>query len=295
MLAQILVRAAERFGNKPALITDTRTLSYGELDALSGRVAAALAARGIAPGDRVSIYAPNGWEWIVAYHGILKAGAVVNPINVMLTATEVRYVLADCGARAIFCGADKTSAVLEAVRNVPGVEHVVCFGERLGSAVDFAALLAESAPRPNVPAAAPLALSTIGYTSGTTGHPKGAMQSHRAVFLNCALTGTMHLRTERDIVVTALPAPHVYGNVVINSIFMAGGTVVLMERFDPEVALERIAKYRATLFEGVPAMYMTILAHPALGRFDLSSLTRDRKSTRLNSSHSAKSRMPSSA
>src|SRR5437867_230093 len=70
------------------------------------------------------------------------------------------------------------------------------------------------------------------YTSGTTGHPKGAMQSHRAVFLNCALTGTMHVRTDRDVVVTALPAPHVYGNVVINSIFMAGGTVVLMERFD---------------------------------------------------------------
>jgi long-chain acyl-CoA synthetase len=100
------------------------------------------------------------------------------------------------------------------------------------------------------------------------------MQSHRAVLLNCALTATMHVRTEADVVVTALPAPHVYGNVVINSIFMAGGTVVLMERFDPEGALARIERHRATLFEGVPAMYMTMLAHPDLGRFDLSSLTR---------------------
>ena len=107
MLGQILPRAAARYGNKPALITDTRTLSYVELDALSDHVAAALAARRIAPGDRVSLYAQNRWEWIVAYHGILKAGAVVNPINVMLTAQEVRYVLADCGARAIFCGPDK--------------------------------------------------------------------------------------------------------------------------------------------------------------------------------------------
>jgi acyl-CoA synthetase (AMP-forming)/AMP-acid ligase II len=65
--------------------------------------------------------------------------------------------------------------------------------------------------------------------------------------LNCALTGTMHVRTERDVIVTALPAPHVYGNVVINSIFMAGGTVVLMERFDPEGVLERIARHRATI------------------------------------------------
>jgi len=84
----------------------------------------------------------------------------------------------------------------------------------------------------------------------------------------------MHVRTERDVVVTALPLPHVYGNVVINSIFMAGGTVVLMERFDPEGALERIARYRATLFEGVPTMYMTMLAHTRLGQYDLSSLTR---------------------
>jgi long-chain acyl-CoA synthetase len=274
MLAQILTRAAARFGNKLALVTDTRTLSYAELDALSDRVAAALAARGIAPGNRVSLYSQNRWEWVVAYHGILKAGAVVNPINVMLTAKEVRYVLGDCGARAIFCGPDKAPAVLEAARDVPGVEHVVSFGDAPGDALDFAALLAERASPPNVPTAAPTALSTIGYTSGTTGHPKGAMQSHRAVFLNCALTGAMHLRTERDVVVTALPAPHVYGNVVINSLFMAGGTVVLMERFDPEGALERIARHRATLFEGVPAMYMTMLAHPALGRFNLSSLTR---------------------
>lgn len=274
MLGQILPRSAARHGHKPALITDSRTLSYAELDTLSDRVAAALAARCIAPGDRVSLYSQNCWEWIVTYHGIVKAGAVVNPLNVMLTAEETRYVLSDCGARAIFCGSDKASAVLNATRDIPDVEHVVSFGEAPAGALPFEMLLAERAPRPDVPLAAPAALSTIGYTSGTTGHPKGAMQSHRAVFLNCALTGTMHVRTERDIVVTALPAPHVYGNVVINSLFMAGGTVVLMERFNAEGALERITRHRATLFEGVPAMYMAMLAVPNLGQFDLSSLTR---------------------
>jgi long-chain acyl-CoA synthetase len=274
MLGEILPRAAARYGNKTALVTDARTLTYAELDRLSDRVAGALAARGIAPGDRVSLYSQNRWEWIVAYHGILKTGAVVNPINVMLTPKEVRYVLGDCGARAIFCAADKTAAVLEAARDVPAVEHVVSFGEPPAGALAFDELVAGPARRPDVARPAPTALSTIAYTSGTTGHPKGAMQSHRAVLLNCALTGTMHVRTERDVVVTALPAPHVYGNVVINSVFMAGGTVVLMERFDPEGALDRIARHRATLFEGVPAMYMTMLAHPSLGRFDLSSLTR---------------------
>jgi long-chain acyl-CoA synthetase len=274
MIATILPRAAARYGTKTALVTDARALSYAELDALSDRVAASLAVRGIAPGDRVSLYSQNRWEWIVAYHGILKAGAVVNPINVMLTPKEVRYVLDDCGARAIFCEADKVPAVLEAAREVPGVEHVVGFGEAPAGALPFDAMVVEPAASPPVPVAAPEALSTLAYTSGTTGHPKGAMQSHRAVLLNCALTATMHVRTERDVVVTALPAPHVYGNVVINSIFMAGGTVALMERFDPEGALARIARHRATLFEGVPAMYMAMLAHPALGRYDLSSLTR---------------------
>lgn len=274
MIATILPRAAARYRTKTALVTDARALSYAELDALSDRVAASLAARGITPGNRVSLYSQNRWEWIVAYHGILKAGAVVNPINVMLTPKEVRYVLDDCGARAIFCEPQKVSAVLEAAREVPGVEHVVSFGEAPPGALRFDSLVAAPAARPAVAGAAPEALSTIAYTSGTTGHPKGAMQSHRAVHLNCALTATVHVRTDRDVVVTALPAPHVYGNVVINSIFMAGGTVVLMERFDPEGALARIERHRATLFEGVPAMYMAMLAHPALGRFDLSSLTR---------------------
>ena len=121
---------------------------------------------------------------------------------------------------------------------------------------------------------APTSLSTIGYTSGTTGHPKGAMQSHLAVYLNCALTATMHVRTAADTVVTALPAPHVYGNVVINGTFMAGGTVVLMDRFDPGEALRRINEHHATMFEGVPTMYTMMLAAPEIDAGDLSSLTR---------------------
>jgi long-chain acyl-CoA synthetase len=118
----------------------------------------------------------------------------------------------------------------------------------------------------------PAALSTIGYTSGTTGHPKGAMQSQQSVLLNCALTATMHGRTAADVVVTALPAPHVYGNVAINGTFLAGGTVVLMERFAADEALALITRHRATMFEGVPAMYAMLLASPALPGADLTSL-----------------------
>jgi len=100
------------------------------------------------------------------------------------------------------------------------------------------------------------------------------MQSHRAVLLNCALTATMHGRDERDVVVTALPAPHVYGNVAINGTFLAGGTVVLMERFNAAEALALVDEHRATLIEGVPTMYAMMLAAPEIERADLSSLRR---------------------
>ena len=120
----------------------------------------------------------------------------------------------------------------------------------------------------------PEALSTIGYTSGTTGHPKGAMQSHRAVMLNGAMTAQMHLKSALDTVVTALPCPHVYGNVVFNGAMLYGVALVLHPRFDAAEILTSIEAHKATMFEGVPTMYMYMLAHPDLARFDLSSLTR---------------------
>jgi long-chain acyl-CoA synthetase len=272
MLETILPRSAARFGTKVALVSGDRTFTYRDLDHLSDAVAGGLASRGVAAGDRVSLYAPNSWEWVVAYHGVLKAGAVVNPISAMLTPEEVAFVLNDCGARAIIASADKALAVQALRSQAPGLEHVVVFGEAPAGTVPFDELVSGGAERPHVAPPAPEALSTIGYTSGTTGHPKGAMQSHLAVYLNCALTATMHVRTEADIVVTALPAPHVYGNVVVNGTFMAGGTVVLMGRFDAGEALALVSAHGATMFEGVPTMYAMMLAHPDLGTANLSTL-----------------------
>src|SRR5580698_3612513 len=95
---QILTAAAHEFGSKVALVTANRSLSFAELDHLSDAVAFGMRARGVRTGDRVSIYAQNRWEWIVSYHAALKAGAVVNPVNVMLTGEELRFVLRDCSA-----------------------------------------------------------------------------------------------------------------------------------------------------------------------------------------------------
>jgi acyl-CoA synthetase (AMP-forming)/AMP-acid ligase II len=196
-LGTIVSRAARRFGAKTALIAPGRTLTYSELDELCDRVAGGLHGIGVRPGDRVSLYSPNRWEWVIAYHAALRAGAVVNPINVMLTAEEVAFVLNDCGAAAIFTSGDKAEVIA-------------------GS--------------------------------------------------------TLVLRTDRDVLLTALPLPHVYGNIVMNGTFMAGATLVLMERFDPAQALATIQRHGATVFDGVPTMYAMMLADPSLAGTDLSSL-----------------------
>ena len=271
---EIVPFASARYAEKTALVCGATRLTYHELDECSRAVAAALQQRGVGVGDVVSIYGQNGWQWIVAYHGILQAGAVVNPLNVMLTAPELAHVLRDCRACGLFAGPGQVEVAASVVGDLPGLDLFAVLDDvESAGAAAFWSLLTEGRGRRLTPVMhGPRDLCSIGYTSGTTGHPKGAMQSHQAVLLNCALTATMHGRTERDTVVTALPAAHVYGNVAINSMFLAGGTVVLMDRFDPATALDLIGAEQATMFEGVPAMYSMMLADPAIETADLSSL-----------------------
>jgi long-chain acyl-CoA synthetase len=269
-LGQILPAAAVQFGDRIALVFGEREFSFRELDVLSSALAHNLVALGVNPGDRVTLYAPNSWEWIVSYYGALKAGAVINPINVVLTPTEVAYVTRDCGAKALIGSADKISPALAA--GVSGLTTIV-FGKAISGAVPFDELVAKPIAFDPV-AVDPNATSTIGYTSGTTGHPKGAMQSHRAVMLNSAMISQMHLRTPLDVDVSALPCPHVYGNVVFNSTMLCGMKLILHPRFDPNECLAAIQKHKATMFEGVPTMYMYMVASPELANYDLSSLTR---------------------
>jgi long-chain acyl-CoA synthetase len=270
-LGEVLPAAAAKYRDKTALVTADRTFSFRQLNQLSDAFAASLTKLGVASGDRVTLYAANSWEWLVSYYGILKTGAVVNPINVMLTAAEVAYVTRDCGAKVLVGSRDKVAGVLAA--GAACSTNIIFGADTLADALMFDELISRPMAFDAV-SVAPERVSTIGYTSGTTGHPKGAMQSHQAVILNGAMTAQMHAKTSADTVVTALPCPHVYGNVVFNGAMMSGLTLVLHVRFDAAEILSSIQAHRATMFEGVPTMYMYMLAHPEFDQYDLTSLSR---------------------
>ncbi len=274
-LGAVLPRAARLYGDKTALVFAGREFSFAELDDLSDRLARGLSGLGIGAGDIVTLYSANRWEWVVGYHGVLKLGAVINPINVMLTPSEVEFVVRDCGAKAILASGEKGAPIL-GVRETSDVAEIVLFDDAdvAHGARSFQELLAHNDPGFDVVSGAPGDMSTICYTSGTTGHPKGAMQSHEAVLMNAAMTAQMHVRTEADTVVTALPCPHVYGNVIMNAALLYGMTLVLHAAFVEDEILDSIERYRATMFEGVPTMYMYLLNNAKLDETDLSSLTR---------------------
>src|ERR1700744_687022 len=159
----IEARAAGRYGPKPALVAGGRTLTYQALDDLCDRAAGGLRELGVRPGGRVSLYSPNRWEWVVAYHAALRAGAVVNPINVMLTPEEVAFVLNDCGAAAIFTAAEKAEVMAGLARAVPTLRRVISFDPAGSDVTLFGDLLTSAPATQRVPRPRPADLSRIGY------------------------------------------------------------------------------------------------------------------------------------
>ena len=273
-IGQIPAVAALKFSNKDALVFEGKTFSFNQINDLVERAAGGLSDLGIVQGDTVTLYAENSWEWIVSYYAIARLGAVINPVNTMLTPNEIEYVVKDCGAKAIIASPEKVDAIMR-VKNVSDVKEIISFGADVANgAVSFDALIDANILPPKPVEIDPAALSTIGYTSGTTGHPKGAMQSHRAVITNSAMTSQIQMRGSHDCVVSALPCPHVYANVIMMSMIMFGSKLVLHRAFNVDLAFADIAAHKATIFDGVPAMYMFMLNSPAIKNANFSSLTR---------------------
>lgn len=271
IMSSLTTLAAKRFGERTAIhMEDGERVSFARIDQRAARFAGGLDSVGVAQGDRVILYLPNSIDWVIAYHAIARLGAVIVPANILLSSEEVGYIAADSGASVIICGGDRHDAIAASLTDA--VNPVIIVKDGNGTGVDFAQVAQGPSmePRP----ISPDGLFTVAYTSGTTGKPKGAMTSHRAVYDSVAMTATIHARHSGDRILTALPFPHVYGNVVLNAAFRAGYTLFVMQRFDPPRALAMIDEHRITLFEGVPTMYYQMLQCPELGNVDLASLTR---------------------
>jgi long-chain acyl-CoA synthetase len=266
-LAALLTASAATHPDRPALKLDDDVVSYERLNGQASHVAGLLRSRGLEPGDRVGVMLPNVPEFGAVYYGILRAGGVVVPMNVLLKSREVQFYLSDSGARFVFVWhgfvADAEQGALEA-----GAEMIVVEPR------EFERLLAEAEPQPDDAPREDADTAVILYTSGTTGTPKGAELTHYNMLENCRLGGTELVDiSEDDVIFGALPLFHSFGQTCcLNAGVRVGACVTMIIRFEPGKALEMIERDRVTLFDGVPTMYHAMLNHPGREQHDVSSL-----------------------
>ncbi len=277
-LAVMLRESARRAPAKTAVILGEIKLSYGQLDELSDRVAANLAAAGLKPGDRVGLQLPNIPRFVIAYFGILKAGGVVVPMNVLLKASEIAFQLEDSGARALITYGGILDESAKAAESA-AVASLYVVGETgyIGTAgtiiTAFEALLSGDAPGPQLAERSPADPAVIIYTSGTTGTPKGAVLSHLSLYMNADIPGRLFEFNVNDTVLVALPLFHVFGlSSVMNTCVLLGGTMTLVPRFEPRAVLEIMQRDRVTVFMGVPTMFIALLQAADSTIYDLASL-----------------------
>ncbi|MBU0714489.1 MAG: long-chain fatty acid--CoA ligase [Verrucomicrobia bacterium] len=270
-LPEMFRDCARRFTGKPAITFDGRTLDFAAVDRISDRVAVALARRGIRKGDRIGLYCINSDWFPLAYFGILKAGAVVVPINLLLNPKEVAFILNDAGARALFYHGVFAPAVNALRPLTPDLAFCVCIGALPPPQdIPWAEFAEAEGPVPVVRPTPLVAfnpaedLAAILYTSGTTGRPKGAMLTHRNLVSNIRSTlQAMQVQPGEERFLVILPLFHAFAAMACMFLpLMSGSTMVPLSRFDPLHVAKMIAAERITLFMGVPSMYVALLRLP---------------------------------
>jgi len=268
-LAALLESNAVRFPDSPGIIFEGNKITYKELDTKASQIAYALQKAGVAKGDRVAIHLPNCPEFIITYFGILKTGATVIPVNVMLKQQEIEYLLSDSGSKILFTLSEFLIEAAPATKKIQGFKETIVVGHKGGDGTPFETLFGNSQPplrAVDVDAAEDLAV--IFYTSGTTGRPKGAMLTHGNMVSNAFATAEMYKYCHEDTIISAMPMFHAAGQTnVMTAAFSQGAAVVLLPRFAPEKVFDALMAERATVFIGVPTMYFQILFHPQAERF----------------------------
>jgi long-chain acyl-CoA synthetase len=289
-LCEILRKTAKAHPEKASIAYFDREITYEELDVLSDQFAAALAGLGVEKGDRVAIFLPNTPQFIIAYYGILKAGAVLTPISPMHREREVEYQLSNSEAETIVA-LDSVYPIVEAVWRKTKLKRAIItsleeYASKTAAAFNrtlqktdvyfFQKLLNENADAepPKVHINPTEDLAALQYTGGTTGTAKGAMLTHANLVANAAsFAAWINGTPTKETVLAALPLFHIYGMTTsMNVPVSLTAKMVLLPRFDPAKALESIQRHKVTVFCGSPIMYQTLLANPELSKYNLTSI-----------------------
>lgn len=265
-LLDLLAHSAGRVPERPAFVFRERRVSYADLQRRALHLAERLRALGVNRGDRVVLMLPNVPEFGVGYFGILAAGGTVVPLNPLLKAEEIRYVLEDSGATAMVCLQASHLLLQEARRDlgrrIPLLVLDAPPGSPEASDLEAAPPLART-PWVGLPQHDAEDVAACLYTSGTTGRPKGALLTHRNLLANVESFHEVLNLAEGEVFLAVLPLFHAYGGtVLLLEPLSVGATIVLEPRFVPDLVLRAIAEHRVTFFAGVPSMYAVLANLP---------------------------------
>jgi long-chain acyl-CoA synthetase len=271
-LGDLIRKQAARYGSKMLFECHGVRRSYAEFDERTTRLGGGLQALGVRPGDKVACYMPNAIELLEAYYATSKAGAVTVFLNALLTAREIRFVLQDSESKVIFTEPGLLPNVQEVRPDAGHLETIVVKGGTPPpDTVRFDDVL-KGGPYRDVPVKAEDVV-WLGYTSGTTGRPKGAILTHLGATHVGATVADRFGYREDDIVLCALPLFHSYAvNSCMIQVMMAGAGQVILERFTPDGVLQAIQDHRITVFPGVPTMFNYLVNFPDRAKYDLTSL-----------------------
>jgi long-chain acyl-CoA synthetase len=269
-LSELVRRSAELTPDKPALLHLDRRLTWAELDAAIDRAAAGLRSLGLDPGDRVALVLGNTPAFPICYFGVLRAGLVAVPVNTAYTGRELTHVLGDSAARAVVVRGQSASTVHDVAGSLPSLAHVVVAETSTATSgtTTLDALLAGAGSDPVEPVGAGEDLAVLIYTSGTSGRPKGAMLTHRALLANLDQCSQIDppVMAQDDVVLLVLPLFHIYGlNAGLGMVAKHAATGVLVEHFGPADSLDVMRRHQVTNVIGAPPMYVMWSMLPDVG------------------------------
>jgi long-chain acyl-CoA synthetase len=287
-LSLILEESTKRYPAKTAFSFKDERFSYMQINEAANKVANGLKSIGIKAGDKVALTCPNIPAFPIIYYGVIKLGAVLVPLSVLLKTEEILYQLNDCDAKAYFCYTGTTELPIgkmgyTAFKDAEQCEDFFMIMPDAGTYSSIAEtqtaddLLQGQSSQFEICHTNAEDTCIIIYTSGTTGHPKGAELTHSNLFFNMLIATELLNNVLEDVTLIALPLFHIFGmTVLMNAGVYKGNTNVLIDRFNAELVLEAMEKHKVTIFAGVPTMFWALL-HCTSDSVDYKSISKNLK------------------